>query len=157
MEHLRDLTSPMNALTLEIMEGTAARAGVDLRHPFFDAPLAELCLALPADQKLRDGWPRSILRRSMAGLVPDMVRWRSDKAVLGPTLAARALTQVWPEVTELVRTGGGSAAPYLDPGLLHRAYRACSRTGEQAGSLWDALLLETWLKAVNRLPPGRLT
>jgi asparagine synthase (glutamine-hydrolysing) len=157
MEHLRDLTSPMNALTLEIMEGTAARAGVDLRHPFFDAPLAELCLALPADQKLRDGWPRSILRRSMVGLVPDMVRWRSDKAVLGPTLAARALTQVWPEVTELVRTGGGSAAPYLDTGLLRRAYRACSRTGEQAGSLWDALLLEMWLKSVNRLPPGRLT
>ena len=157
MEHLRDLTSPMNALTLEIMEGTAARAGVDLRHPFFDARLAELCLALPADQKLRDGWPRSILRRSLAGLVPDMVRWRSDKAVLGPTLAVRALTQAWPQVTELVRTGGGSAAPYLDKGMLHRAYRDCSRAGEQAGSLWDALLLGTWLGALRQLPAGRLT
>jgi asparagine synthase (glutamine-hydrolysing) len=157
MEHLRDLTSPMNALTLEIMEGTAVRASVDLRHPFFDARLAELCLALPADQKLRDGWPRSILRRSMAGLVPDMVRWRSDKGAWGPTLAARALTPAWPQVTELVRTGGGPAAPYLDSRSLLRAYRACSRSGEGAASLWGALLLGTWLDTLNRLPAGRLT
>ena len=150
-EHLRDLTSPMNSLTLEIMESVASRAGVDLRHPFFDARLAEFCLGLPADQKLRDGWPRSIQRRAIRGLVPDAVRWRPHKTMLGPTLATQILTPVWAEVTDLARSGGGVAAAYVDARVLRDAYMACARTGsaDHAVLLWEVFLLDRWLREVD--------
>jgi asparagine synthase (glutamine-hydrolysing) len=150
-EHFRDLTSPMNSLTLEIMESVASRAGVDLRHPFFDSRLAEFCLGLPADQKLRDGWPRSIQRRAIRGLVPDAVRWRPHKTMLGPTLAAQILTPVWAEVTDLARSGGGVAAAYVDARVLRDAYMACARTASanHAVLLWDVFLLDRWLREVG--------
>ena len=133
------------------MESVASRAHVDLRHPFFDSRLAEFCLGLPADQKLRDGWPRSIQRRAIRGLVSDAVRWRRDKTMLGPTLAVRILTPVWAEVTDLARSGGGAAAPYVDARLLRDAYLACARTGsaDHAVLLWEVFLLDRWLGEVE--------
>lgn len=146
-EHLLDLSAPVNALALETLEHTATIMGVEVRHPFFEARLAEFCLGLPADQKLRDGWPRSILRRSMAGTVPDVVRWRPDKAVLGPSIAGRCVARAWPAVTDLVGHGGGRAAPYVDRNALRRAYERCSaQGGVDAGLLWDVLLLDRWLR-----------
>ncbi len=54
---------------------TAYRAmfGVDTRSPAADARLAEFCLALPEEQFLREGEPRSLVRRAMAGRLPACV------------------------------------------------------------------------------------
>ncbi len=47
--------------------------GIDLRSPTADVRIAEFCLALPEDQFLFDGVPRSLIRRAMAGRLPSMV------------------------------------------------------------------------------------
>jgi asparagine synthase (glutamine-hydrolysing) len=47
--------------------------GVDVRSPLGDARLAEFCLALPEEQYLRDGEPRALVRRAMAGRLPPQV------------------------------------------------------------------------------------
>ena len=47
--------------------------GVDFRSPLADMRLAEFCLALPEDQFLRDGEPRSLIRRAMADRLPPEV------------------------------------------------------------------------------------
>ena len=54
---------------------TAFRAmfGVDFRSPLADVRLVEFCLALPEDQFLRDGKPRSLIRRAMANRLPPEV------------------------------------------------------------------------------------
>lgn len=61
----------------------AAPRGILPAHPFMDTDLVSLCLALPREQCLVDGWPKSILRRAMRGLLPDAVRWRTGKQHLG--------------------------------------------------------------------------
>lgn len=43
---------------------------VDLRSPLADRRLAEFCLALPEEQFLQDGEPRSLVRRAMADRLP---------------------------------------------------------------------------------------
>jgi asparagine synthase (glutamine-hydrolysing) len=53
--------------------------GIETRLPFLDYRLVELCLSLPLHLKVRDGWTKWILRRAMAGLVPDSIMWRKDK------------------------------------------------------------------------------
>lgn len=143
-EHARDLESGLNAVALEIRDRAAAAAGLDLRHPFFDLRLVELCLSLPSDQKLRDGWARSILRRSMAGLLPENVRSRTDKAGVSPVFVRSLVASEEQALRELIRSGGGAAGRFLEPGALERASRSFGRVDTALG-LWHALCIALWM------------
>jgi asparagine synthase (glutamine-hydrolysing) len=50
-----------------------AMFGVDFRSPLADPRIASFCLALPEEQYLRGGEPRSLVRRAMAGRLPPEV------------------------------------------------------------------------------------
>ncbi|WP_018390733.1 asparagine synthetase B [Ancylobacter sp. FA202] len=47
--------------------------GIDVRDPTSDRRLIELCLSIPDEQFALGGVPRSLIRRAMRGLVPDVV------------------------------------------------------------------------------------
>jgi asparagine synthase (glutamine-hydrolysing) len=47
--------------------------GVDQRDPTADLRLVEFCLNIPTEQFIVDGRPRSLLRRALAGRVPEVV------------------------------------------------------------------------------------
>lgn len=51
---------------------------LEIRHPFLDHRLVEFAVALPPEQKLHNGWTKSILRESLPELPPS-IRWRRDK------------------------------------------------------------------------------
>lgn len=51
----------------------------EVRLPFLDHRLVELCFALPDEWKIGGGWTKRVLREAMAGRVPDAVRRRRDK------------------------------------------------------------------------------
>ncbi|MBS7538156.1 asparagine synthetase B family protein [Ancylobacter lacus] len=53
--------------------GTRRLFGIELRDPTLDRRLVELCLSIPDSQYLKDGVPRSLIRRAMRGIVPDTV------------------------------------------------------------------------------------
>lgn len=78
--HLAFFQSSKTGYSLEGVGLNAAGLGLEVRHPFMDKRLLEFCVSLPSNQRLRDGWPRMIQRRAMAGVVPDAVRWRAGKA-----------------------------------------------------------------------------
>ena len=86
----------------------------------------ELCLALPADQKLRGGWSRLVMRRAMAGLLPEEVRWRSSKATLAPNFKRRLLGNDRNVLTEMIIEQPGPLEEYVDLAALRRAYDRCS-------------------------------
>ncbi|MEZ5589952.1 MAG: lasso peptide isopeptide bond-forming cyclase [Gammaproteobacteria bacterium] len=82
--HLQGFESPLIPYSLEMADKSAITYSLEPRYPFFDRRLMEFCLALPADQKFRSGWNRSILRRSMQGILPREIQWRAGKANLSP-------------------------------------------------------------------------
>lgn len=47
--------------------------GLEVRDPMADRRLFELCLSIPDEQFLHCGEPRSLMRRAMAGLVPEEI------------------------------------------------------------------------------------
>lgn len=53
--------------------------GIEARLPFLDHRLVEFLYGLGAHLKIRDGWTKAVLRDAMDGLLPEAVRWRSDK------------------------------------------------------------------------------
>lgn len=81
--HLHSLTDPLVSHALEVLHRSATAAGVLPRYPFFDRRVISLCLAFPGDLKLRDGRSRWALREAMAGILPDKIRLRVDKAEFG--------------------------------------------------------------------------
>lgn len=145
-EHWRSLTRGLISFTLEVSDRAAAAFGVEPRNPFYDIRLVEYCLALPAGQKLRHGWTRMILRRAMAGVLPEAVQWRRDKSNLGPNFRhvfgkferprLQRLADGWPALSPFIDLAASQAqaARYLT---------APANADEMA--VWKTLILAEWL------------
>ena len=74
--------------------------GYNKTYPYLDRDLLEFLYAVPWDQIIRPGQRRSLMRRAMAGLVPDELLNRKRKAyvVRGPLAGIEA---AWPRLQEL--------------------------------------------------------
>jgi asparagine synthase (glutamine-hydrolysing) len=53
--------------------------GVEVRLPFLNHQLVEFLFSLPSHFKIREGWTKWLLRRSMEDLLPAEIAWRKDK------------------------------------------------------------------------------
>lgn len=82
--HLRNLTrGDSRALRLAVLDRTDHRGhhamatrrlfGLDVRDPTSDRRVIELCLSIPEEQFALGGVPRSLIRRAMRGLLPEVV------------------------------------------------------------------------------------
>lgn len=58
--------------------------GIETRDPTADRRVVEYCMAVPGSQYLRNGVTRSLLRRAMAGRLPDALRLRQTWGMQGP-------------------------------------------------------------------------
>ena len=128
---------------------TAAAFGLEPRYPFFDRRLIELCLALPLDQKLRNGWTRFVLREAMEGCLPESIRWRVDKGNLGPNLRSGLLERE--SLAEQVVSRADSIPElgnYIDLEELLVWYRVLRRepTPARAFDLYQVISLALWLE-----------
>jgi asparagine synthase (glutamine-hydrolysing) len=148
-EHLVQLESPIVAAGLELFDRMLAHFGVEGRYPFFDARLAEYCLSLPADQKLADGYSRIVARRAMAGILPDVVRWRAGKGAPGLHImhAMRASRE---ELDDILVRDPSVLEPYVDMDVVRATY-AELRDGRRVSliamiRLWSVAALGRWLR-----------
>jgi len=94
-ERAQSLDQPYLIVARERYDRAASAVAVEPRDPFLDRRVVAFCLSLPGEQTFRDGWPKIILRRAMAGRLPDAVRWRNGKEHLG-----FAFTKAFVEKTE---------------------------------------------------------
>jgi len=144
----RELVHPQIAAALERYHRVAASQGIEPRHPLLDRRVVEFCLALPWDQKVRDGWSKRILRLAGEGLVPEAVRWRPGRWVrLGPTFLHAAIAASR-DVLEFELAGElDELAPYVDVPKVQALYRRHLEGDPGAGeAVWTAAILSSWLR-----------
>ena len=147
--HHRDLTSGALPHALEHLDRIAAAFSVEFRHPYCDRRLIELCLAMPPEQKLRNGWSRWVLRQGMAGMLPEQVRWRGGKAAISPVYQ-RGLTRFARDrLRAVVEARGGPLERYVDPKRLREAYQrfVSQPLAPDRQLLWRAVVLDEWLRS----------
>lgn len=154
----RTLDHPFTTVGFERYHRVAARHGVDPRHPFADRELLELCVHLPDEQRMADGWTKIVLRRAMAGRLPDSVRWRTGKEHLGWGLIKRLVLNDRPRVLETLDAVRPHLAPYVDLKRLDVSVRLMDRQG-QSRAQWKvfmAINLGNWLARRQAAPasPG---
>lgn len=58
--------------------------GREVRLPFLNYELVQFLFSLPANVKIREGWTKWLLRKSMETILPREVVWRKDKIGLEP-------------------------------------------------------------------------
>lgn len=156
-EHWRNLTQGILAYTLEQMDRCAAMFSLEARHPFMDKRLVEFCLALPSEQKLYQGWSRMIMRRGLAGILPEKVQWRGGKADLTPNFNDGFLNRDRQLLDEVMSHKIESMAKYIDLDFLQAAYQRILSPGSQIAdsdciAVWQAVILALSLEFKGLVP-----
>lgn len=145
--HWLGLTGGITSCIHEEDNKAAAAFGIEKRHPFWDRRLVEFCLAVPAQQKLHEGWPRWILRRAMAGILPAEIRWRVGKSNLNPNFKRGLLDLERVRLEKLIFDDPKSIEQYVNIPTLQDAYHR-----RNANVIWPAMILELWLGQADLAP-----
>jgi len=146
--HARLITGGIIPEQLERWNKAAKQFGIEPRYPFFDRRLIEYCFALPSDQKLKNGWSRLVLRRSLEEILPDKVRWRGGKGNMSPSFWNALHDHATEEVSETLLKEDTYISDYVDVEYSRKKFRKFAE-GEHGGlrTLWYPFLLERWLSS----------
>ena len=115
-------------------------------YPFLDQTLIEFLLSIPADQLLRPGERRSLMRRSLAGIVPQEILSRRTKQV-GARTPLLILEKYWDELQNVYQTSLSSRLGYIHEAQLLKTI-CDARAGKSVSIvrvLWT-ISLEYWLR-----------
>lgn len=69
---------------LRMADRNSMAHSVEVRLPFLNYELVEFLFSLPPHFKIRNGWTKWLLRKSMEGVLPDAIVWRKDKVGFEP-------------------------------------------------------------------------
>ncbi|MDQ5821667.1 MAG: asparagine synthase (glutamine-hydrolyzing) [Actinomycetota bacterium] len=125
---------------------------VESRTPFLDHRLVELCFSLPYTDKIADGWTKSILRRSLTGVVPAEILARRRKiGFSSPVTQWLRLEENLRDVRELLLDRTCLERGVFDRHRLERALSAFANGSQLAalhrtGPLWRWITLELWFQ-----------
>lgn len=145
-QYLNLVKQGLQSFALETADKTLAAFNIEPRYPFWDKRLIEFCLALPAEQKLHNGWTRVVMRRAMSGILPDEVQWRYGKTDFSPNLT-NGLTRNQQMLSEAL-TSLDFADDYIDRPAIDNAYRQLIEhpSNSDARRLWPSLSLALWIR-----------
>lgn len=123
-------------------------ASEETRYPYLDQNLIEFLLSIPATQLLRPGERRSLMRRSLAGIVPREILARRTKQV-GARTPLLMLENHWDELQSICRLPLCSSLGHVDEAQLLKTI-CDARAGKMVSLvrlLWT-ISLEYWLRDV---------
>jgi len=129
-------------------DNTAARFGLEARHPFWDRRLLEFILSIPPEQLFRGECRKLLLRRAMAGILPDVIRLRKDKTIFNSFADLSLRDKEADQVKGLLKAPLLGKMGIVDADRLRSAYERyrAGKKGNWALTLFPTIVLELWLK-----------
>lgn len=119
------------------------------RYPYLDRDLLEFLYAIPREQLVRPGQRRSLMRRALAGIVPDEVLQRKRKAFVSrrPMLAVSAVSS---ELIEMSRDMLSVELGFVVQSEFVRAVQQIASGFEgPLIPLMRTIALELWLRSLQ--------
>ncbi len=123
--------------------------GIEGRAPFLDHRIVEFMFSLPFNEKIRDGWTKSLLRRAMRNILPESVRLRRHK--LGFPAPLNTLFRIPAHAAEIkscLLDGEGVRQGWFDRNKMERKLAPRLQAGRENNPevLWRLLSTEWWLR-----------
>ncbi|GKS64453.1 asparagine synthetase B [Nitrospira sp.] len=136
----------------ELDEQATSRFGLESRHPFNDRRPIEFALALPEEQRWRDG-SKFILRQAMNGILPRSVRERTDKADFSCIFAHILLKE---STAAIFRSLSVASMGWVDRDRIWTDYQSMASLYSQGNEdyrfhispLWMILGTELWWRTI---------
>jgi asparagine synthase (glutamine-hydrolysing) len=118
----------------------------EARYPYLDQYLIEFILSIPASQLLRPGERRSLMRRSLTGIVPQEILSRRTKQ-LGVRTPVLVLEKHWDELQNIYQMPLSSRLGYVDETQMLKTI-CDARAGKMVSlvRLFWTISLEFWLR-----------
>ena len=154
-QHYKAIRQGLIPFALEVQDKDAAAFGFETRYPFWDKRLVEFCLAIPAGQKLSQGWNRSVLRRAMTDILPPEVQWRRGKANFAPNLVRGLLN----DRAQLEDLGTDNLLQgYVNSSEFQKSYQTFLTQTFQTDTndvfkVWTVISLGLWLRYISQNNP----
>jgi asparagine synthase (glutamine-hydrolysing) len=125
---------------------SAALAPEETRYPFLDQNLVEFVLSIPAGQLLRPGERRSLMRRSLVGIVPQEILSRRTKQ-FGMRTPVVALERNWEQLRRAFDSPLSSDLGYVNPSsFLEHLEEARNGKDIHTVRMLRTISLEFWLR-----------
>lgn len=129
---------PHLVVARERYDRVAAAFGIEPRDPFMDVRLIKFALSLPSGQLQGDGWPKAVLRRAMAGKIPEEIAWMRGKPHLGWLFTADLIAYC-----EALPAEQANIAGVMD--MIASYQRSKISVGENKGTWLRLVILSSWL------------
>jgi asparagine synthase (glutamine-hydrolysing) len=132
----------------------AAMAGLEARHPMLDLDLVELSLRQPPEQTLDPRFSRPVLREAMAGLLPDSVRLRPQKALFESLIVSAMRGPDIAGIREILTTPDAEVGAYVDRAQMEAALFGTdsvlkAQPFRWMWQVWRLLTAEVWLRSLS--------
>jgi asparagine synthase (glutamine-hydrolysing) len=151
--HCQMVQHPLFGHDLELSNKANAAFQIEGRHPFLDARLVDFCVALPGNQRIRNGWTRFILRRALEGRLPRFVQWRGSKWTPNRYFAQNFLLLERARLTDFFDTHLRPREPLLetlgvDVAELRKSFQRYNGEGsvKDAYAIWAVVVFCRWLE-----------
>jgi len=123
---------------------------VEVRQPFLDHRVVEFSFSLPYDEKIRDGWTKSLLRRALRDTLPPRVRDRRRKfGFVAPLREWFTREDHLLHIREMLLDGSCVAAGIFDRTRLEKRIRDVSKGSilfRAIDPLWRLVTTEIWYR-----------
>lgn len=145
-ENLSTLEVLRRGLACDVLSSDPAR---EKRYPYLDRALLEFVYSVPREQLVRPGQRRSLMRRALAGIVPDEVLNRKRKAYVARAPLA-AISADWAHFIDLSRHMASSSLGIVKSEKFLEALQQ-ARHGQETPiiTVMRTLGMESWLKSLN--------
>lgn len=116
------------------------------RVPFLDKDLVSFIFSLPDHFIIRNGWNKFLLRTSMKGLLPDMIRWRRKK--IGFTTPEHQwFLEQKQEIYKIFLSESFASRPYWSSEQVLKNFRLFLQgRNDDTMLFWRLLNTEMWLR-----------
>ncbi len=127
---------------------------IEARLPFLDFRLVEYVLNLPADQKIRGGCTKVLLRDTMKGTLPESVRNRHDKMGFATPEDIWFRTDLRERINRMITSKSFRERGYFASDKVKKSFEDYCEGKKSIGSaIWSWVNLELWLRRfIDRNP-----
>jgi asparagine synthase (glutamine-hydrolysing) len=123
---------------------------IEVSYPYLHLPLVEFLQAIPFDQRVRPGQTRSLMRRSLRGVLPDKIAERKGKGNPSEVIC-RAFMRERPWLHRLFTDARVCLSGYVDARELKAELeRTCHGCPTHAVPLLRVIALEFWLRTLEQ-------
>lgn len=128
----------------------AVRPCYEKRYPYLDRELLEFILALPRNQLVRPGRRRSLMRRALVGIVPELILDRKRKGFVVRSVVASIASQ-FPVLLQIARDMISSTHGIVDAeSFRHVLQDAHDGKAFPLVPVMRTLDIETWLRGLAK-------